>query len=425
MILKSNFYRTIKLGVKNLLLHTGRSILTMLGIIFGVGSVIAMLAVGEGASAHQQEAIRRMGSTNIILKSMKPSKDELSGNDTQRQRTLAYGLTYLDAWRIDQTLPYVKRILPVRELRDEAQYRRNKFEVKIVATIPAYQDLQGLVLKEGRFISDADQRNQTNVCAMTENMARKLFGFDNALGNAVRIGSFYYRVVGIVESSTREIEKSEFGQWGLEVYVPLATVRSLYGDTITKGEAGSFSSEKVELHRIIIQCSETERVEDVALGVQRILERFHDNMDYEMTVPLRLLRQAQETKRVFTIVLGSIAAISLLVGGIGIMNIMLATVTERTREIGIRRALGARRRDIVTQFLVETIVLSIGGGAIGVAFGVIVPSQIQDLTDIPTIVTVWSLGIAFTVSALIGVVFGLYPAVRAANLDPIEALRHE
>ncbi len=418
--------RTIKLGAKNLLLHKARSVLTMLGIIFGVCSVVAMLAIGEGASYEAQEAIRRQGSTNIILSSVKPPQDEQASSQGNSY-SLAYGLTYLDAWRITNSVPHVERIMPIREIREEALHGRHKEQVKVVGTLPGYFPLRQRRLREGRFLSQTDEEFSKNVCVVTENLARQLFAYRNPLQQTVRVGQFYYSVIGVVESSLSEPDRKEGlgGRWDLNMFIPLATARARFGETIAKRSSGEFSRETVQLHRIIVQCDETENVESAALGVQRILEHFHDKKDYQIDVPLRLLRQAEETKRIFTIVLGSIAAISLLVGGIGIMNIMLATVTERTREIGVRRAMGARKADIVVQFLVETIVLSVGGGIIGVALGWLIPTFVQWRWDIMTIVTWWSLVVAFGVSALVGVVFGLYPAKRAADLDPIEALRHE
>jgi putative ABC transport system permease protein len=209
------------------------------------------------------------------------------------------------------------------------------------------------------------------------------------------------------------------------VYIPLSTSKSRFGEVLIRRSAGSFQAEKVELHQITVQMESTEAVEAADPQIKTLLSRFHGKNDYELIVPLQLLRQAEETKRIFNIVLGSIAAISLLVGGIGIMNIMLATVTERTREIGVRRALGAKKRDITTQFLVETVVLAVGGGLIGVVVGVITPFVVSHLTNMPTIVTFWSVLVAFGISGAVGVVFGLYPASAAAELDPIEALRHE
>jgi putative ABC transport system permease protein len=209
------------------------------------------------------------------------------------------------------------------------------------------------------------------------------------------------------------------------VYVPLSVSRTRFGEVLIRRSAGGFEAEKVELHQLTVQMNDTAAVESADPQIKTLLGRFHARNDYEIVVPLQLLRQAEQTKRIFNVVLGSIAAISLLVGGIGIMNIMLATVTERTREIGIRRALGAKRRDITLQFLVETVVLSVGGGLIGVALGVITPIVVSQLTDMKTIVTLWSVLLAFGISGAVGIVFGLYPAKAAAQLDPIEALRHE
>jgi putative ABC transport system permease protein len=209
------------------------------------------------------------------------------------------------------------------------------------------------------------------------------------------------------------------------VYIPLSTAKTRFGETLIRRNAGSFSAEKVELHRIIIKMRNTESVIAAERQISNLLQRFHEQSDFELIVPLQLLREAEAAKRMFNIVLGSIAAISLLVGGIGIMNIMLATVTERTREIGVRRALGAKKQDIVAQFLIETLVLSIGGGLIGVCFGVVVPIIVSLATNMITIITPWSVLLAFSISGLTGIAFGLYPASQAAELDPIEALRHE
>jgi putative ABC transport system permease protein len=209
------------------------------------------------------------------------------------------------------------------------------------------------------------------------------------------------------------------------VYVPLETVETHYGDITLKERTGSMELEQVALHEVTVQVDRRDQVVNVSRAIQCLLERKHEKADYRMIVPLELLKRAEATKRIFSIVLGSIAAISLLVGGIGIMNIMLASVTERTREIGIRRALGAKRRDIVVQFLVETVLLSGVGGLLGVAIGVIIPYFVTTFADMKTIVTFWSPVVAFTISAVVGVVFGLYPALRAARMNPVEALRHE
>ncbi len=214
-------------------------------------------------------------------------------------------------------------------------------------------------------------------------------------------------------------------EYNFNVYIPLTTARRRFGELIVRRQSGSFNMERIQLHQINVRVASPELVPATAKVIQNLLERFHKKKDFKLIIPLELLRQAEQTKRIFNVVLGSIAAISLLVGGIGIMNIMLASVTERTREIGIRRALGAKKKDIVTQFLVETVVLSAGGGLLGVVFGVTIPFLVSHFAKMKTIITPWSLILAFSISAAIGIIFGLYPARKAANMDPIEALRHE
>jgi putative ABC transport system permease protein len=275
-----------------------------------------------------------------------------------------------------------------------------------------------------------DEQHQENVCVITTGLARSLFPHQDPLKHSVRVDAFYYRVVGIIQERGQVEQRSQSGKMegqplDSNVYIPLSASRTRFGEILFRRTAGSFEAEEVQLHQITLQMQDTSAVETADPQVRTLLSRFHDQNDYEIIVPLELLRQAEKTKHLFNIVLGSIAAISLLVGGIGIMNIMLATVTERTREIGVRRALGARRRDITLQFLVETVVLSVGGGLIGVLVGVLGPLVVSQLTDMKTIVTPWSVLLAFGISGAIGVVFGIYPAKAAAELDPIEALRHE
>jgi putative ABC transport system permease protein len=423
------FLSTIRLGVKSLMLHKLRSVLTMLGIIFGVCSVIAMLAIGEGASYKAQEAIKKLGSDNIILRSVKPAEEaKLSGMG--RGSSLDYGLTYADASRIQSTIPGVTRVLPVRIIRENVRFAQNNIPVQVLGTLPFYPEIVGLDVVRGRFLTDTDEIHQDNVCVLTVGLAQRLFPYQDPLEHSVKVDAFYYRVVGLVREQNLPEQRTQQGRMEGEpldnnMYVPLSTSRTRFGEVLVRRSAGGFEAEKIELHQLTVQMRDTAAVETADPQIKTLLSRFHPKVDYETIVPLQLLRQAEETKRIFNIVLGSIAAISLLVGGIGIMNIMLATVTERTREIGIRRALGARRRDITLQFLVETVVLSIGGGIIGVVVGIITPVVVSQLTDMITIVTLWSVLVAFGISGAVGVIFGLYPAKAAAQLDPIEALRHE
>ncbi len=420
---------TVQLGIKSLLLHKLRSGLTMLGIIFGVCSVIAMLAIGEGASYEAQEAIKRLGSQNIIIRSVKPPEQKKESS-SGRSFELAYGLTYDDGARIQSTVPGVEAVLPMRIIRENVRYDQTNVQCQVIGTLPFYPDIVGVDVVAGRFLSDVDELFENNVCVLTAGLAQRLFPFQNPLAHPVKIEDVYYRVVGLIREKNLPEQRSQSGKMEGEpldnnVYIPLATARTRFGETLVRRTAGSFEAERVELHQITVKMVDTSAVETADPQIKTLLGRFHSEMDYETIVPLQLLRQAEQTKRIFNIVLGSIAAISLLVGGIGIMNIMLATVTERTREIGVRRALGAKKRDITMQFLVETVVLSLGGGLAGVLVGVITPLIVSHLTSMKTIITFWSVMVAFGISGAVGIVFGLYPASRAADLDPIEALRHE
>ncbi|MDB6052584.1 MAG: macB 8 [Verrucomicrobiales bacterium] len=430
-MLRFSLFRTIELGVKSLLLHKMRSLLTMLGIIFGVCSVIAMLAIGEGASYEAQESIKKLGSNNILIRSVKPPEDNKANNSSGRSSAVEYGITYEDADRILATIPGVKRLVPMRIIRDNVRFNQSNLPSQIIGTYPIYADIGGLDLVRGRFLSMNDETHMENICVLTLSLAENLFPYQDPLTTQVRIGADYYRVVGIVREKSTAKSRAQPGGGNegqpldFNVYIPLSTARSRFGETLFKRSAGSFEAERVQLHQLTVECQNESLVEKAVPQIKQILLRFHKKKDYEFIVPLQLLRQAEQTKRIFNIVLGSIAAISLVVGGIGIMNIMLATVTERTREIGIRRALGARKNDIIVQFLIETVVLSVSGGLIGVLLGVVTPIMVSHFTDMKTVITFWSLIIAFGISAAIGVLFGIYPASRAANLHPIEALRNE
>lgn len=429
----ARFKRTVSLGFKSLWLHRLRSLLTVLGIVFGVCSVIAMLAVGEGASHEAQEQIRRLGSNNILVRSQKPVENEKITQ--QRSYVLEYGLTYKDMSRIESTIPGIRLIMPGRIIRTFIWNATRRVDGEVLGTLPDFPRLRGLNIIEGRFFSDTEMENCANVCVLSAPMADRLFPIDNPLGRTVRVGSDYYRVIGIIdaESNASTAATSQQGAPSLapgsaaleRLYIPLTSAKTRFGEVLMKRSSGSFEAERVELHEATVQVTRQEDVEETARIIDEILASTHKKKDYAIVVPLELLRQAERTKRIFNIVLGAIAAISLLVGGIGIMNIMLASVTERTREIGIRRALGARRRDIVIQFLIETVILSGMGGLIGMALGVAIPFAISRFAGMVTIITPWAPFVAFSISAVVGIIFGIYPALRAADMDPVEALRHE
>ena len=422
--------RTFRLGLKSLWLHRLRSLLTVLGIVFGVCSVIAMLAIGEGGSHEAQEQIKNLGSQNIILRSIKPPEEQkVSGN--AQSFALEYGMTYADIKSIRATIPGVTVVVPGRIIREYVWSISRRVDCEILGTVPWYPQMRNHSVAQGRFFGEREMEDGSAVCVIGAEMAPYLFPLESPIGNTVRVGGNYYRVIGVMSARAKSTKSSETQDGGgnggaaNRMYIPLSTSRTRFGETLIKRRAGSMEAEKVALHEVTVKVENRDEVVNVSLAIQSLLERNHKKKDYEMVVPLELLKRAERTKQIFNIVLGSIAAISLLVGGIGIMNIMLASVTERTREIGIRRALGAKRRDIIIQFLIETVILSGAGGLLGVILGVAIPFFVTLFAGMVTIVTFWSPIIAFSISALVGIVFGIYPALRAANMDPVEALRHE
>ena len=390
-----------------------------------------MLAIGEGASHEAQEQIKNLGSQNIILTSVKPPEDQkVSGNS--QSFSLDYGLTYPDIKKIKSTIPGVTVVVPGRIIREYVWSIERRVDCDIIGTVPWYPTMRNHAVAQGRFFTELEMEEAASVCVIGSEMVRYLFPLSSPIGQSVRVGGKYYRVIGIMEPHSKSGKGAESNEPSStakgaanRMFIPLSTAKTRFGETLIKRRSGSFEAEKVALHEVTIKVENRDAVVDVSLSIKDLLDRNHKKQDYEMTVPLELLKRAERTKQIFNIVLGSIAAISLLVGGIGIMNIMLASVTERTREIGIRRALGAKRRDIVIQFLVETVILSGSGGLLGVALGIAIPFFVTYFAHMVTIVTFWSPVIAFSISALVGIVFGIYPAMRAANMDPVEALRHE
>ena len=436
-------FRAWRMGVRSLRLHPLRSLLTILGILVGVASVIWLLAIGQGISSSVQAQIEGLGADNIIVRSIKPRRDNA---DSQSPRgVVAYGLTRRDFERLQETVPTIDHALPVRELRRE--FRRGTYLVdgRLVGCTPEYAIVTHLQAERGRFLEDADLQFKRNVCVLAASVAERLFPIEDAVGRSVRVENLYYVVIGIVKERAPSagiggsLEAQDFSN---DVYIPLSDLWARIGDTIITQRSGSFEGETLELNQITLRIKSVRSVLATAEIVKNTLAEFHRESDYGVTVPLELLEQAKTTRLMFMIFMGIIAAISLVVGGIGIMNIMLATVTERTREIGIRRALGAKRKDIARQFLVETVVLSIVGGSAGVLAGLtcgpmieIVRALLQGafptamdnlpevIRDVEPQIVGWSIPLAFGISVGVGVIFGLYPAVRAAAMDPIEALR--
>ncbi|MBW8002366.1 MAG: FtsX-like permease family protein [Planctomycetes bacterium] len=420
---QNRFVRNILLGIENLLLHKLRSFLTMLGVVFGVGSVVAMLSVGEGASKEALEQIRKLGSNNIIISSIKSIDEEAAS--TAHSHMSIYGLTYEDHDRIAGTINTIKQTAPVKLIRKEARLMSRAMELRVVGTTPQWFELVKRPVLAGRILLDSDIRDKSAVTVLTEFGARKLLATENTIGQPLRIGGDYFEVVGIIKSESGQAGNIQIPDQQVDAYIPIDIARKYFGDIVTRRTSGGRERELVELHQIIIDVDNTDNVESTAVALEQLLNRFHKKKDYQISVPLALLKQAEATKRTFNIVLGSIAGISLLVGGIGIMNIMLASVTERTREIGIRRAIGAKRKQIIVQFLIETVVLSTLGGIVGLGVGVLIPMAITYFTEMPTVLTLLGVLLPLLISISIGIIFGLYPAINAARVDPIVALRHE
>ena len=414
--------RMVRLGLKSLMLHKLRSCLTTAGILFGVASVIAMLAVGEGASAETLRQYREMGVTNVLIRSKKPEETQQSATQSTMS-VQGYGLFYQEADRIHNLLPQAT-VVRVREFQRGIIHGEHWASTLIVGTEVDFLPVTNMKVHEGRWLTELDQQRQGNVCVLGASLAKTLFPLENPLGRTILIGiEDRFEVVGVLEYQGRAASPN--GTTLDEcAFIPLASSRRRFGDTIRNPSTNRY--ENIELHEIKVKLPSMEEVEMAAGVLDFMLKPAHGSKkDTEITVPLELLRKAEATERMFNLVLAVIASISLLVGGIGIMNVMLATVTERTREIGIRRALGAKKKHIVQQFLVEAGVLSALGGIVGVGLGMVVPFAIEKWFKQNTDILPVHVVLAFGISAAVGVVFGLYPAWRAANMDPVEALRHE
>ena len=419
-----------QVGLKSIFSHGLRSMLTVLGIVIGVAAVIAMVAVSEGASFEAQQQFRDLGATNILLKSVKPAEVEES---TRRgfgpPQAVVYGLTHADIETIRDTIPGVTNVIASRIVKKNVWNLGLSTNTDVVGTSVDYPSSRNYNLRTGRFFSETEVRDHANVAVLSDEVATVLFPIDNPLGQSIKIDSDYYNIVGVMESEGfSNLGQNQAGSSNSapsRIFIPFTASRSRFGETTTRQTAGGMESETVELHEAIIQVDDQETVIEVGEIIEQILQRRHRDVDYAIEIPLALLRQAEASALRDQIVAGAIAGISLLVGGIGIMNIMLASVTERTREIGIRRALGAKKKDIIAQFLIEAVILSGVGGMIGVLLGVIIPFIISTFWGMTTIVTPIAPILAFSISALIGVIFGIYPSMRAADMDPVEALRHE
>ncbi len=416
----------VRVGLRALAAHRLRSMLTALGIVLGVASVIVMLAVGEAARYQALKQLEDLGANTILLRSVKPAEDQ---SERKGADLFAYGLTFADLARIRETIPTVTSATPTREFRKTIRHRERKLEVRLVSVTPEFFRQNNIVVNRGRAIEYYDEEKLDNVAVIGSSAADALFPGEDAIGKSVGVDGLgeqiTFTVVGVTED--KKLAAGSIGGGDAEfarvLFIPFATDRARIGRELVTFKNG-ISVERLDISQLTVSIRSLDDVPRTAKSLESLLDQYHPQKDVQAFVPLELLRKAEETQRLFTLILGAIAGISLVVGGIGIMNIMLATVTERTREIGIRRALGAKQRDIALQFLIETLVLSCGGGLVGIGLGVGLAYGLESAFGVPTIVQSWSPIVAFSVSVLVGLASGLYPARRAARLDPIEALRH-
>jgi putative ABC transport system permease protein len=406
------------MGLASLLAHKLRSLLTMLGMIFGVGAVVAMLSITAGAQREMIRYIDLLGVNNIIVEA-----NEAVDRDTlMAVREISPGLTFRDFRAIEQNTPNIEAMSPRKRFVPTSTLPRTDQEVPLlIGVLPNYTEIYPLTLLEGRFFDAEDNLRSAPVCVLGERAKINLLGYGDAVGRYVKINEVWLRVVGVMApqaTAEADVEGLEADDRNNLVVAPLNSVMRRFED--------NNSYLKDEIDGIFIRVNSDSNPIEVSEVVRAILTATHNNAgDFSVLVPAGLLAQRQQQQFIFEVVMICIAGISLLVGGIGIMNIMLATVLERTREIGIRRAIGARQRDIVRQFLIEAVLISIVGGLIGIATGFGGSRIIAAIAGWSTVVTATSIIVAFGVSVFIGLLFGIYPAVQAAKLDPIEAIRYE
>jgi len=441
-----NKFENLKIGLAELKSNKLRTSLTMLGIIFGVGAVIAMLSIGEGARQETLEQIELMGTNNIII-NQKDIKSEAKGNDKSKA-AFSPGLSIKDAQAIKELNPFVDEVTYQKEIASTIIYKSEILQNKIIGTTEKYIDIYNSQMAGGKFFLKHHVDDFSNVCVIGPGIKKKLFKFEDPIGKQIKIGTSWFTVVGLVASkNTSASGASSVGMrdFNNEIYIPYTTLA--YKMSMSQEEAqtmmfaggmrfsmrggfgGADQSDVVDrssVSQITVKIKKDLPVDKAGdLILRQILRRHYGTEDFEIVIPEALLAQRQKTQKIFNIVMGAIAGISLLVGGIGIMNIMLANILERTKEIGIRRAIGATRSDVLSQFLYEAMVISILGGVLGIFVGFILTSLITTYAEWRTIITPFSIILAFVVSVLIGIGFGSYPAKKAADKDPIESLRYE
>ncbi|MFO8000604.1 MAG: ABC transporter permease [Marinilabilia sp.] len=439
----SRYFHDVVIAVEAIMANKLKSFLTALGIMFGVAAVISMLAIGRGAQEEVLEQIKLVGVNNIIVSpsdiSIEGGDGTGSGDDSER---FSPGLTLIDSESIAETIPTVSRVSPVVSMNYHAVLGGKSYPVTLEGVSPAYFELLNVNLASGKIFSHKQADSGLPVAVIGDNIKNRFFNTEDPNGKYIKIGETWVEVIGVIER--RDFTASASDELGIsstdnKIIVPVKTMLRRFEDRARinpesleaaardddNEENGEVEKMADQLDKIIVQIEETETLSASADVIKRMLLRRHSNIyDFEVTVPELLLKQQQRTNDIFNIVLGAIASISLIVGGIGIMNIMLASVWERIREIGTRQAIGASRKDIIVQFLSESVLISVTGGMIGIILGVMMAHLIHVMADIKTVVTLFSVIVAFGVSATVGIVFGYLPAKRASEQDPVESLRH-
>jgi putative ABC transport system permease protein len=406
----------IRVAIYGLRDHKFRSFLTMLGIIFGTASVITMISIGEGAKKQAMEKYQDLGVSNIIIR----DKDLTDADLEQARIKFSQGLSISDTRAITEIVPGITGIAPQSEAKLEAMYGDKSSRATVIGVTPEITNILNYRLDKGIFIDKDHYNRQLKVCVLGANIARELFTYEDPLGKNIKLGDQWFEVAGVLQTKalfTETVGELAARDLNNDVYVPLST----FGGRIPKPNILSS-----ELKQVTVKLESSLMLIESAAVIRSILTRRHfNNEDFSIIIPYELMEQEKRESRIYNLLLASIAAISLIVGGIGIMNIMLATVMERTQEIGIRRAVGGRRSDIMGQFVTEAMAMSITGGLIGVFLGIILSLGIGLVTEIRTYLTIYSIFIAFGFSVVVGITFGYLPAKRAADLKPIESIRHE
>jgi putative ABC transport system permease protein len=405
---------TARVGLAGLAAHRLRSLLTTLGIVFGVAAVIAMLSIGEGARRQVMAQFALLGIDNLLVID-KPPPEPANEEDS---RPFSPGLTLADADAICEVLPGVRRVVPLRVADLDVQAGRKRVAASVVGTTPDYVEVMRSPPAGGRFFAPSEVDSLSRVCVLGPGLARELFLLASPLGERVKIGRDWYTVIGVMAGPPVEAGDGleDARDTDRDVYIPVTCALQ----RLPRKSGAS------EIHRLVAQVADTDRILENAAVLNALLARRHRGVDdHRLVIPQQLIRQQQSTQRIFSIVMGAIASISLLVGGIGIMNIMLASVLERTREIGVRRAVGATQHDVLLQFLLEAMGVSFLGGLLGVVFGFGLAQAVARYAGWPVSIAPWSVLLAFGVSAAVGIIFGYYPARRAARMSPIESLRYE